>query len=72
MKNNIAKIIGFYGMNIIELSEKSGLSRMTVTNVMNGSNTTKETMSKITTAIGHGLTVDDIFFAQNVILVVQK
>lgn len=72
MENNISKIIGFYNITVVDLSKKSGLSRSTISNIINGGNATKDTMTKIADAIGHGLTVDDIFFAPNVILVVQN
>ena len=72
MGNNLSKIIGFYNISVVELSRKSGLSRSTISNIINGGNATKDTMTKVATAIGHELSVEDIFFTPNVILVVQN
>ncbi|CAK1247350.1 unnamed protein product [Fructobacillus fructosus] len=72
MNNNLRKIMGFYGFSNISLSKKAKVSRGTITDILNGSNPNKETMEKITKAIGNGLTVNDIFFAKDVILVVQN
>lgn len=49
-----------------ELSEKSGISRVTISGLENGTerNTTSKTLVKIAKALG--CTVDQIFFADNV------
>lgn len=49
-----------------ELSEKSGISRVTISGLENGTerNTTSKTLVKIAAALG--VTIDQIFFAEAV------
>lgn len=63
--------MGYYNINATTLAKETGLSRSTIISAMEGGDITKSTMEKVTNAVGNNLTVNDIFFAQDVKLVVQ-
>lgn len=70
--SNLRKIMGFYNINATSLAKETGLSRSTINNAMGEGDITKSTMEKVAKAVGNDLTVNDIFFAQDVKLVVHN